>query len=94
MSSTVFLMTMFRLIHSRSVSERPQPLRRLGLPASAPDQLHVTDSEVQQDAAQFLERFREVGGQDGQRVVHGLNVETDPFEIGQAQGEAAAEWLP
>ena len=70
-----------------------EPLRRIGFPASTLDQLHICDPKIQQGVAQLSKRFGKILGKDRQRVILGLDVETCPFEIGQAQGEAVAELL-
>lgn len=68
-----------------------KPLRRFGLPASAPDQLYIGDLEIQQDSTLLSKRLSEIAGENGRCVVQGLDVEPCPFEIGKAQGDAVAE---
>ena len=70
-----------------------KPLRRFGLPASALDQLHIGDLETQKYATQLSKRLSEIAGENGRCVVQGPDVKSRPFEFGQAQGKAVAEWL-
>ena len=70
-----------------------EPLRRFSFSSPTPYQLRIGDLEIQQYTTQLSKRLSEIAGENGRCVVHRPNIEPCPFEIGEAQGDAVAEWL-